>query len=84
MIPTERPAYFDEPSPSLDNGSNESSHEDTKLVEESYPIEMQQPEDNVELRKKDNEEVFKRPTTAERRKVRFRSVTCTLFSVLLN
>lgn len=61
LIPIERPAYFDEPSPKT---------EEVKVVEETVTTPIETNEDtNVEFRQKMDEEVFKRPTTAERRKV---------------
>lgn len=59
MIPIERPAYFDEPSPK----------QEEVTVTVTTPTE--ETEEPVEIRPKSDEEVFKRPTTAERRKVSY-------------
>lgn len=59
LIPHERPPYFDEPSP---------KNEEAK-VEEGEMTPPEESEENVEIRQKSDEEIFKRPTTAERRKV---------------
>lgn len=61
LIPIERPPYFDEPEPIEEEEVSPTTGEPPKIEEE---IEVQ-----VELCKPDDE-VFKRPTTAERRKVK--------------
>ncbi|XP_063703312.1 coronin-7 isoform X3 [Culicoides brevitarsis] len=58
LIPVERPTYFDEPSPK--NEENILGKDSTTPEEES--------EETVEMRHKTDDEIFKRPTTAERRK----------------
>lgn len=65
LIPIERPAYFDEPSPKI---------EETKVPvsEEVVTTPVEETEETVEIRQKSDEEVFKRPSTAERRKVSWR------------
>lgn len=64
LIPIERPAYFDEPSPKIE--------ETVPISEEVATTPVEETDETVEIRQKSDEEVFKRPSTAERRKVTFK------------
>lgn len=70
LIPTERPPYFDEPSPVVEEIEVQQQQPEVVIRKDASPIEEEPvDEENVELRQKTDDEVFKRPTTAERRKV---------------